>query len=221
MSRLDLPQGRPPDEFLLRLAETVAWCEPRVDPTRPRECHRSPELAPKCTGHPGGEGYGPRVCEGGVCSIPSSERHEAVVAARRAALKRAGVLADLSILHRTGGRLFLSNPGYTLNDGGTPHGTNGLFDDWDLPAWDLWVADMGYKPPRRPGEVDPPWETNRVVVSWIPGAFVELVETGALPWDSYGFMCWADLDPSLVPDEAHWRPYLPAWLTGLRLPIAH
>jgi hypothetical protein len=102
-----------------RLQQAMAWCSPRADPNRPRDCLRSAELRP-------------RVLQ------PSY----------RAAVHDVGVARELYLGRALGriempagrGRLLLFSPDEELSDGVAERESDGFFDLNNTPPWDTWAA---------------------------------------------------------------------------------
>lgn len=116
-SEPDLRESLAP--FWERLQQTIAWCAPRTDPTRPKECYRSPELRPRVL-HPS---YRAAVQDVGV--------------SRGLYLGRA--LGRLS-MPVSKGRLLVFGPDEELSDGAAEAETDGYFDVNNTPPWDTWIA---------------------------------------------------------------------------------
>ncbi len=139
-----------------RLSETIAWCESRVDITKPETCFRSKELQP-------------------TIQIVWAQNHiqkntifERVANFRRAILfnslnNRNVETTDLSL-----GRILVFEVDISLVDGAACTATNGFFDDDNTPPWDTWFA---YLVPEIPASRD-------MLLSWIPNEFVPIIDYG-------------------------------------------
>jgi hypothetical protein len=138
------------EHFGLRLAQTILWCAPRVDVSKPKDCLRTAELRP-------------RVFE--------RDRFSAVdfVAIEReryggVELRDAQLPKDLG-----GGHLLACFPETNLYDGAAEIYTNGFLDVDNLPGWDTWVAFF---------EDEPEINYGSYLIAWIPPEFIELVSEG-------------------------------------------
>jgi hypothetical protein len=139
--------------FELRLAETIAWCVPRVDGDDPATSLRSEQLRP-------------RVLE--------SDRAWTVqgVLSSRASVDpgvRAAVAAQ-SVHDLLGGRLLLFYPDLTLADGAAEGESGGFFDLDNTPPWDTWVGLFRHE--------DAEISERDYLVSWVPPEFIRAVERG-------------------------------------------
>jgi hypothetical protein len=106
------------ERFLQRLAEAIDWCSPRATLDDPKNCLRTPELAP----HP--------------LAGCRKEVVDWVHASRNVALRwpRPHRATDLA-----GGRLLSYEPDVNLFDGAAAAYTQEFFDVNNTPPWDTWV----------------------------------------------------------------------------------
>jgi hypothetical protein len=99
-----------------RLAETAAWCEPRADAARPRDCLRNTSLQP-------------RRLEAGYFETVST-----------VASSRQWQVRDCVAVDPSRGRLLVYFPDADLSDGAAEVESGGFFDVCNVPPWDTWVA---------------------------------------------------------------------------------
>jgi hypothetical protein len=138
----------------LRIAQAIAWCEPRFDARAIAASLRSDQLRP-------------RVLETDRATIVHHVVHQRTVDnAVRAAIP-ARTRADLR-----GGRLLVYFPDFELADGAAEAETSGFFDVNDAPPWDTWVSLCS----------DPELTGHGLaavyLVSWVPPALVASVQRG-------------------------------------------
>jgi len=142
---LDIENGEELQSVLENLAETIAWCTPRIDKMRPRDCLRTMDLTPN------------PLIDGKMWIVDSVSisRYRALGDPNKFSVPAKQVAKDLA-----GGRLLLSG----LDDSETPHVqqvSDGYFDRHQLPPWDTWVAYI--------------YEANtNYLVSWVPKEFIDL-----------------------------------------------
>lgn len=130
--------------FEARVQQAMAWCSPRADLARARDCFRSPELRPRV-----------------------------LHASYRAAVRDVAVSRELYLGRALGkvemplgrGRLLVFGPDEELSDGAAEQATGGYFDVNNIPPWDTWVGFF-----EEPG--------GAYLMSWVPPAFVSLVQRG-------------------------------------------
>lgn len=116
---LDLEMGDDLETILTRLAETIAWCVPRVNQDEPRTCLRSPALRP----HP---------LERNRKAVVGSVAVSRYMGLKHPKKCRASDLAN--------GRLLIYEPDINLAHGLEEGETNGYVDIDNIPPWDTWVA---------------------------------------------------------------------------------
>lgn len=162
-------------EFALRLAQVIAWCEPRGSIDDPACSLRSQELRP-------------RVLE---------ENRESIVRMVHSSRAYRREVRDAQPVARAddlkGGRLLIYYPDEDLADGAAEAETRGFFDGDDAPPWDTWVALF------RDAETS---QWADYLVSWVPAAFVELVQRGI---DVAMVECIGWLDETNVAVASHLR----------------
>lgn len=138
--------------FVLRLAQTIAWCAPRADVANPLECLRYDQLRPR------------------LLEVDRGASVRGVVSHRETYVDRS--LAPVtSVDGLAGGRLLAYYPDAELSDGAAEFETRGYFDVNNTPPWDTWVALFG----------DPSVtiDSYRVfLIAWVPPAFLDLVVRG-------------------------------------------
>jgi hypothetical protein len=115
-------------EFRQRLAETLAWCQPRFDPGRAKDSLRNPELAPS------------RHIVYDVHDLPEIAGIVGDVLARRRAL--VGSVPPASRLP-DGDRILALWPQQSLWFGASPRDCDGFIDEADTPPWGSWVLLIG------------------------------------------------------------------------------
>ncbi|MFY1827430.1 hypothetical protein ACN47A_16030 [Myxococcus fulvus] len=146
--------------FKRRLAETIAWCLPRVDAARAGMTTRSVELMPPVCGHDGD------TLVSMLLSVPAvpAEAVGFIVERRRRELERLKLMlphpGDLM-----GGRVFATDFNSDLCGAATAP-SNGYLDDYDIPGWDTWFAH------------EPEGNFGGVVYGWVPPVLLELADQG-------------------------------------------
>jgi hypothetical protein len=148
LSASDPSQSDPPETLWLRLAETIAWCEPRVDLASPDRCLRSPETRP-------------RVMQ------PSY-----AAGVRNVADNRQWALRPCPDPRRdlAGGRILVYGPDEELADGAAEFETRGFFDVNNCPPRDTWLALTEFANGERGRAAH--------LFAWIPPAFVAAAARG-------------------------------------------
>ncbi len=135
----------------MRLAQTIYWCERRVDPFSPASSLRTKKLQPSL------------LQENRAATV------QTVVNARE--LNGAPEIREASIPDGlAGGRLLVYFPNDNLFCGAAELETDGFFDVDNVPPWDTWVT---YIEKDRCGEYG-----TEYLVAWIPREFVELADRG-------------------------------------------
>jgi hypothetical protein len=135
----------------VRLAQTIAWCEPRADLADPRGSLRDDQLSPP------------------VLEPDRQATVRGVVSSRdwRPEVRAASPVSSAADLR--GGRLLVYFPDEELSDGAAEAETRGFFDVNNAPPWDTWVGLFRDDEAGRSGDY---------LVSWVPRLFVELVDRG-------------------------------------------
>lgn len=153
--------------FEVRLAQTIAWCEPRADSGDPLRSLRTERIAPGSQSVLG-DNRGGRVrfvCYRRASLLASSIRKDLggfdPVAAQSLVPDS---VKTLEALKR--GRLLVYFPDEQLADGAAEAETNGFFDADNVPPWDTWVGLFADK------------DGDEYLVSWVPSSFVQLVGRG-------------------------------------------
>jgi len=173
--------------FHRRLAETRAWCAPRVSLSDPAGCLRATSLRPS--------NYQPwrreeALYNGRYRWGTLNEAQETVngLAQRRADLLRAEGVYPADMNDASGGRLVALFPEDSGDYGLTADATGYFMDDSDVFPWDTWVwcdsdsrmGDNGYM--------------NLALFCWIPALFVPAIEA-AITVDPHSCFSWvADYD---------------------------
>lgn len=132
--------------FAQRLAETIAWCSPRIDPAEPKWCLRSQELRPQVDYY----------SESDPTFWNTTENIKTLASLRSKYIDLPTVAHTADI---TGGRLLLCFFDCTNFNELTADETNWFFDGCDNPPWDTWVDVLG-----------------DALVSWVPSQFQSAVD---------------------------------------------
>jgi hypothetical protein len=165
--------------FAQRLAEAIAWAEPRAVLDDARRALRSDDLRP------------PGLPRARAAMVTDALRLRA--SALRAAPPPASTHADLH-----GGRLLVYFPECSLCDGAAEAASHGFFDAENTPPWDLWVA-LGAAPHARN-------VNHRVYLSaWIPEMLLDIANSG-IDMNAEECICWLEDAPIAARDEL--RAYL-------------
>jgi hypothetical protein len=232
-----MKSGTAPEGFARQLAETIAWCAPRVDPSRPRECLRSTEVRPDLERHYDTETRLQPLTQVSIALNPRLEtEHDrdewiwltpplvaALVQRRTRVLESVGATtAAAALVDR--GRLLLSFYEYTDHDGATADLTRGYLDINDVPPWDTWVGDVPCvrsRPPKMKSihTVMGGDNVDRILVSWVPEPFLAVIDA-AMKTEAFGMMAWNDDLPTDERAFGVWHDLVPPWLRDLRPPVA-
>jgi hypothetical protein len=140
--------------FRLRLAQAVAWCQPRLALPISAASLRSEELRPRTL---------ERDRATIVRSVTSSRSRDAAVRAASPVNHPRELL---------GGRLLVYYPDLELADGAAEAETGGFFDVNDTPPWDTWVGLVA--DPQLTGE----GPAAEYLISWVPATLVPIVQKG-------------------------------------------
>jgi hypothetical protein len=138
-------------EFLVRLAQTIAWCASRADASDPRDSLRTHELNPSAAD---------------LYRDDSEEVVRTVVESRAQSVGTRPAVQREGLLDLHGGRLAVYFPAEQLDDGAAEFETDGFFDVQDTPPWDTWV---GLYHDRVRGAY---------LISWVPEPLVVLAARG-------------------------------------------
>ena len=177
--------------FQQRLADTIAWCSPRIDVLAPATCLRTPDLRPLMRST---LGNAPAVSAVDVAHDADAwydlfrEGAQTAAAVEELSLKRAQrmraavpTLAD----SLEGGKLLLSAPSECVTDGGAEFISNGFLDLFEMSPWDTWLwCCIG----------DAALEMrffDRCLLSWVPSPFVTLATEG-IRYTPVGNLAWLD-----------------------------
>ena len=160
--------------FLLRLAETINWCNSRINlPTanNPIKALRSPELDPGLAG------------QHGDMNLTTKEQWtpvaEGLVEKRAQLLRAAGNYPtdSVEIAKAAKGVIMVYFPYLNVRDGPEEAGSAGFFDYDGVPPWDTWIT-LTTDP-----ESAHPWdELQLLLLCYIPEPFVKVA--GAGMWGS-------------------------------------
>lgn len=136
----------------MRLAETIAWCEPRAALADAKRCLRSESLTPW------------PLARDRAWTMRSVAMNRQPVAGRD--LRPVARPADLR-----GGRLLVYFPDQNLADGAAEVASHGYFDIHNTPPWDTWIT-LGHDPSLGDNS------TETFLLAWVPPIFVDLVRCG-------------------------------------------
>jgi hypothetical protein len=141
-----------------RLAETIAWCESRVDITKPESCFRSKELQPSIN------------FDWHLDQIQRNSIIQEVSNLRQKMLQRDTQIQVTKTPNLALGKILVFEIDGTLSDSAAQVATNGFFTYENTPPWDTWFAHMSADF----------LSENRfdILLSWIPREFFSLVEEG-------------------------------------------
>lgn len=189
------------EHFKHRVIETIAWCEsqdwsyhpplgntlffnPLIVPGRGL---RSDELRPTELSE-----------EGEMVWETDNERQQIVeqLASKRAALLQKQGSASLQTIDPlAGGRVLAFNPDGSTSDSALYDFTQGFIDGHNLPAWDTWICYVTNDPVSNLEW----WRgCDSYLLSWVPNALIEGVETG-IAANSDECVRWAaDLDSAFI-----------------------
>ena len=138
--------------FTMRLAETIAWCQARVQLTDIEHSLRSATLQPT------------HELQFAWC-FRHSLYVNTVLRTRENALKLS--LAPVTTRYQLlGGRLLFYFPDEQVDDGASEVYSKGFFDSQDAPAWDCWVGSF----------LDD--KRGQYIVSWVPATLIEIAAEG-------------------------------------------
>jgi hypothetical protein len=132
------------------LPDAVRWCA-RAAPPRPGTKAEAPDPALRSMV------LCPQLFTADVRALLWS-----VVSARRSALGTWAQPVPETVSRPSGGRLLCFDPSMTLSDGAALLSSGGFFDNHNVPPWDTWLC----------------FADDRYLVSWVPPAFVDLVDDG-------------------------------------------
>lgn len=140
------------EPFWQRVAETIAWCLPRVDLASPRDCLRTASVRGRTL---------------------ERSYHECVSGVARARQQELWPIRAEPIEDLAGGRLLVYFPNADLCDGAAEAESQGYLDVYNTPPWDTWVAFVS-----EPGDNDISY--SEYLIAWVPPAFVRLAASGIL-----------------------------------------
>jgi hypothetical protein len=138
--------------FWQRVAETIAWCQPRIVPSSPRDCLRT-------------AAFRGRPLEGSF--------RDCVLSVARARQQDLGPIRLEPARSLAGGRLLVYFPDADLCDGGAEIASQGFFDVYNTPPSGTWVAFV-----MEPDNANISYA--QYLIAWIPPAFLELAAAGVL-----------------------------------------
>ena len=179
-----------PDEFLINLRLTVAWCKRWVSAEDPKYCLRSRDLRPdvEFDADPPWD----------VDLWVTSKMVEQVVNRRSGQMTDQSVWSSQSDTRLEKGRLLLHFMDYSNHNGLTAGITSYFLDNNDSPPWDTWIQ-----------AVQTTESKTDILVSWVPREFVDSVNR-ATKSECMGMLMWAK-------HGERWRGGgdLPDWLIKL------
>lgn len=146
--------------FKQRLAETIAYCFPQVDPENPKDSLRT--IIP------------PHINLPSVSDLYDNreklvEFAHLVFEQRFVLLQKEQKISALTNLKFEAGKLLVMLPGVSDYGGGEYGGSNGFFDGAAFPAWDTWVY---------LGEEQLNGDPERYIISWIPPQIIKDAQDG-------------------------------------------
>ncbi len=140
------------EPVMTRLAETIAWCEPRATLEDTKRCLRSEQLQPWLMARD----------RAAMVSLVAIWRAHKV----RGKLRPIARHTDLR-----GARLLVYFPELNLDDGAAELASHGFLDAQSTPPWDTWIA-LGHDPALKHLSKD------TYLLAWVPPIFVDLVSCG-------------------------------------------
>ncbi len=138
--------------FWQRVAETIAWCQPRIDPKSPRDCLRNIWVRGRTL---------------------ERSYHDCVASVARARKQELWPNRPVPAKDLAAGRLLLYFPNADLCDGASEAVSQGFFDVYNTPPWDTWVAFV-----TEPEGKDISY--SEYLIAWVPPEFIDLATTGIL-----------------------------------------
>src|SRR6185295_20350205 len=155
-----------PPHFTKRLAETIAWCVPRVNISDPKYCLRSAQLRPDYE-------FSLRP-DDAVDLWADIYMIKKVVDSRSQLLPATSVSAERDI-DLAGGRLLIHFLGESNHNGLTAWITSSYLDNNDTPPWDTWV--QAFIPEslvhQSPDSIP---SVYAFLISWVPPEFLKVVD---------------------------------------------
>lgn len=139
--------------FWQRVAETVAWCSSRANPSDPCRSLRSNEIKGR--------------------DLENSYLDCVKWVAQRRKVAVASVPLPVPNRELCGGRLLLYFPDADLCDGAAEMESRGFFDAFNTPPWDTWVGFVSEY-----GHSDPSYASY--LVAWIPSVFLDDAAAGVV-----------------------------------------
>jgi hypothetical protein len=194
------------EAFRWRLAETIAWCAPRVAVDNPSKCLRSPELR-SCVFD-----YDTRYeFNSGEARQSEVER---VAAERAQALRILHTYPSMPAHDLAGGALLLFAPDGMMYECYCSVVSDGFLDEADAPPWDTWLYLIQNEQTVSPREQqrDPGWHPgyDQYLVSWVPAPFMHLLEAGIQGSSTYCLeLMRSRWDPFLFLAGPATKPYPP------------
>jgi len=147
--------------FWQRVAETIAWCLPRADPSDPRHSLRSEEITND--------------------EIKDWDLEKNYVGCMRwlSQVRRSKLETTVPVAATPDlcdGRLVLFFPDQNLSDGAAEAESRGFFDLYNTPPWDAWVAFVSSD--GNFGEGNSNRCRTNYLVAWVPPVFVKDAASG-------------------------------------------
>ena len=184
------------EEFRWRLAETIAWCAPRVDVRAQATCLRTPALCPP--------GYTYTQDDIGFTPDPDfrfakepelQELLAAIAAERIHLLQQMGQYPTTPAPDLAGGKLIFYAPDQNLAEGCEAEESGGFYDLYAGPPWDTWLCYIQATTPYRGEQAH--WY-DEFIIAWVPPELLAVAEIG-LQTTTTESICWADgLDNELL-----------------------
>ena len=158
--------------FSRQLAETIAWCEPRVDAYDPKWCLRSDALKPNYDYYSSDE---PTIWNDIKIIQSIVDRRQRALAAHETTITSP---ADLH-----GGRLLMCYFDKTNHNQCSADESRWFYDGNDNPPWDTWVAPV-----------------NDALVSWVPPQLLDLATEG-MAVECCQMLMWLEQPLSYILDD--------------------
>jgi hypothetical protein len=189
-----------PPHFTKRLAETIAWCVPRVNISDPKYCLRSAQLRPD---------YEFSLQPDNDVDLWADIYMIKKVVDSRSQLLPATAVSGERDIDLAGGRLLIHFLGESNHNGLTAWITSSYLDNNDTPPWDTWV--QAFIPEslvhQSPDEVP---SVYAFLISWVPPEFLKAVDE-ATEGECVGMLMWADA-PRIWDGPYNYADSIPAWL---------
>ena len=146
--------------FQWRLAETIAWCVPRLTVTKSQYSLRTPALLPQMIEYTKTE-HGYSTMNPYISSTMLPELLNDLSTKRGTLLRQENRYPSAPAQGLASGRLLFFAPDDNLADGAAMVDSEGFFDVDNVPPWDTWV-----------------WYHGSYLISWVPPQLIASAERG-------------------------------------------